>query len=76
MAKKPYNGHESWTAWNVALWVSNCEYTYKEAVRLKRLKNSKDAAKALLNYLGGPGTETPDGAKYSVHNLTLTIRGL
>jgi hypothetical protein len=26
---KPYNGHRSWNAWNVALWVANDEAPYR-----------------------------------------------
>jgi hypothetical protein len=26
---KPYNGHRSWNAWNVALWVANGEAPYR-----------------------------------------------
>lgn len=30
--RKPYNGHESWNAWNVALWIGNDEPLYRLAM--------------------------------------------
>jgi hypothetical protein len=33
---KPYNGHRSWNAWNVSLWLNNDEGLYNlmvEAIR-------------------------------------------
>ena len=73
-----YNGHKNWNHWNVALWVANDEGLYNCAKVYKRaLRNSLDAAKAMLEDLRGMGlTHTPDGAPYSVTTLAAAIRGL
>lgn len=78
MSKKKYNGHESYAAWNVSLWVGNDEGLYSFAREHKRRhSNARDAARAMLEDLQELGIEkTPDGVTYSVHNLTLAIRGL
>lgn len=71
MSKKPYNGHESWTAWNVSLWINNDEGNYSAAVDAVRTSKDKDrAAVKLLKILGG---KTPDGARYSHHTVKLAI---
>ena len=58
-----YNGHRSWNAWNVALWINNDEGLYNWArgwVRdFGRTKASRMLARAL------EGQTTPDGAKYN-----------
>jgi hypothetical protein len=76
MAKhKEYQGHESYSAWNVALWINNTEHLYFMARDLKRtLKSSVKTAQAMLEvfdevsvpylskesyYLGV--SKTPDG---------------
>lgn len=75
---KKYNGHEGWTAWNVALWIANDEGLYRQA---KVFRNSsrtlEKAAEAMLAFLKEAGVQkTPDGAKYSKHNLKLAMRDL
>ena len=72
MAK--YNGHESWTAWNTSLWLNNDEGCYRMMLQcIKETKNRKEAAQQMLSYLP---EKTPDGAKYSVHNIMLAMREL
>lgn len=75
MAKgKEYNGHRSWNAWNVSLWISNDEGLYRMAVDMKRRhKNSRAAANAMLDML--PAT-TPDGAKFNITSVTEALRDL
>ena len=34
--KREYNGHESWNAWNVALWIGNDEPLYRFALECVR----------------------------------------
>jgi len=29
---KTYNGHRSWNAWNISLWIGNTESTYNFAI--------------------------------------------
>jgi hypothetical protein len=35
MAAKEYNGHRSWNAWNVSLWIGNDEGLYRFALDCK-----------------------------------------
>ena len=67
---KPYNGHRSWNAWNVSLWVNNDEYIYSRAVELKRKLGAYRAATGLLRELPA---RTPDGAQYNHFALRLAI---
>ena len=76
MAKKAYNGHESYSAWNVSLWISNDEPIYREAIRLKAKYSTKAAARLLLRYLGGSGSKTEDGIRYSLRSIELAISDL
>lgn len=71
--KKPYNGHESWNAWNVSLWISNEEGIYREAVRLKTKYGAVRGARFLKEQLP---EKTPDGAKYSIHSIKLALQDL
>jgi hypothetical protein len=70
--KKPYNGHESRTAWNVSLWINNDESIYRRAVELMKI-NPKSAARRLKAELP---ERTDDGYKYSVHTVRLAIRDI
>lgn len=81
--KKPYNGHESWNAWNVALWIGNDEPLYRaamDAIRRPRTDGKKVTINcATLRFLRDTGlqdTKTPDGAKYSFRSVRLAIAGL
>lgn len=86
---KQFNGHRSWSAWNVSLWLSNDEGLNNRALfcitRAKELK-----AKAKGTFEAGKSVEaraamllkpllperTPDGARYSYLNLKLALKGL
>ena len=72
MTKKPYNGHESWTAWNVSLWINNDEGLYREAVRLAQKYGIEKGAVHMARNL--TGVRTPVGAKYSLNTVRLAMR--
>ena len=60
-----YNGHRSWNAWNVSLWINNDEPMYRLAQECCReAKTLADATTRMLQYLG-EGEKTPDGARYN-----------
>jgi hypothetical protein len=75
MATKEFNGHRSWNAWNVALWIGNDEGLYNTAreawniaCRKTRAPGNRTrilnrATNILMHYLDGE--RTPDGAKYN-----------
>ena len=59
---KEYNGHRSWNAWNVALWLSNEYNLYQEIVDRVR-KNG--LTKAVNMMYRTSGYKTPDGITYN-----------
>ena len=87
---KTYNGHRSWNAWNVALWINNNEPLYrfaKECIKESRRIATKlttshrttpflaaRAAKLFMNSF--PGSKTPDGAKYNNLSVKLCLQDL
>lgn len=82
MAKrKPYLGHESWSAWNVHLWITNDADVYKRAVELLA---ARPVGCAALGFTHGVARalrvslpeKTPDGAKYSQRSVELAMRKL
>ena len=66
-----YNGHPSWAAWNVSLWMWNDEGLYNFALDCLRRHRSLEAAVAA--FMGGVGRRTPDGAKYSRRSVRATL---
>ena len=68
-----YNGHRSWNAWNVSLWLNNDEWLYETMKRAIRSHTNKDdAARYLARVL--EGDQTPDGARYNVTTIRLAMR--
>ena len=70
---KTYNGHRSWNAWNVCLWVYNDESIYFRAVELVKQLGVYRAATRLLNELPA---RTPDGAQYNHLCLRLALEDM
>lgn len=78
MAK--YNGHRSWAAWNVALWIGNDEPLYRlaleclKAARQKKRPNpALSAARIMSRYVP---RYTPDGARFTITSMYEAIQGL
>lgn len=72
---KPYNGHRSWNAWNVALWIGNDEGLYRFAMECKQ-KTKTAAGAARLFMRDFEGQKTPDGATYNKTCVIEALRGL
>ena len=76
MACKRYNGHRSWNAWNVALWIGNDEPLYRTAQDcLRRGRSATRAARLFLDDIG-EGSKTPDGAIYNFKCVREALAGL
>ena len=82
---KPYNGHRSWNAWNVALWIGNDEPVYRFAIECIRLarraypegSNLRVAWSAAWSFMRCyEGERTPDGAVYNPLCVKLAMEGL
>ena len=72
---KPYNGHRSWNAWNVALWIGNDEGLYNLALECIRATKTRNlAARKMLQMLDGE--KTPDGAVYNYTCIREALKGL
>lgn len=69
-----YNGHRSWNAWNVSLWINNDESLYRRAQELVRRHGYAIGAKRLTQEL--EGEITPDGAVYNLTCIREAIRGI
>ena len=70
--KKPYNGHESFSAWNVALYLSNIERHYRTIQRI--IKGSITVQEAINKAIEHfSGYVTPDGIKASKRSIKLHI---
>lgn len=72
MAK--YQGHRSWNAWNVSLWINNDEGTYRWAYDLASRLGIAKAARIMARDLNG--TKTPDGAVYNATCIRDALRGI
>lgn len=73
---KEYNGHRSWNAWNVCLWICNVEAIYEFAMAcLKHTKNNHARASRIFMDSYG-GQKTPDGAVYNHLSVKLALEGL
>ena len=68
-----YNGHRSWNAWNVSLWINNDESLYLTAVDLMKRFHNRHSAARHFPYLG---SRTPDGALYNVTCVYEAMEGM
>lgn len=72
---KSYNGHRSWNAWNVCLWIHNDYGLYQLALECKA--QSKTLGRAACMFMGLVGAEkTSDGAKYNKTCVREALRDL
>lgn len=69
-----YNGHRSWNAWNVSLWINNDESLYNRARGLALKHGVMKGASILTRELDG--TRTPDGAKYNATCIREAMRDI
>lgn len=71
---KTCNGHRSWNAWNVSLWIGNDEPMYRLALAsLARANNN--AGKAARYFMAlMQGQKTPDGAIYNHLSVKLCLQ--
>jgi hypothetical protein len=69
-----FNGHRSWNAWNVSLWINNDEGLYNEALHLVRRMGRRGAAKFMAMH--HEGENTPDGARYNVTCIYEAMEGM
>lgn len=78
-----YQGHRSWNAWNVALWIANdySLYSYVKALYDRERNAGKSHADAVakasseFHFLYG-GSRTPDGGKFTRLAIKLAIQDL
>ena len=72
-----YNGHRSWNAWNVALWIGNDEPLYRIAIDCLDQTQTLDAAVNLFcRGVVCLGDRTPDGAVYNRTCIREALAGL
>jgi hypothetical protein len=69
-----FNGHRSWNAWNVSLWINNDEPLYNWACGLVRKHGKVKAARFMARELCGQ--KTPDGARYNVTCIREALVGM
>lgn len=50
-APKEYNGHRSWNAWNVSLWIGNDESLYRLAIDCLERSKRKDESEGITEGL-------------------------
>ena len=71
---KEYNGHPSYNAWNISLWIANDEPLYRFALECLRGTGIKQATDRFMSVYGS--TSTPDGVLYTKTNVKRALAGL
>jgi hypothetical protein len=67
-----YQGHRSWNAWNVSLWLFNEESWYRLMIQAKtNFKSERSQVKHVLNNLP---KVTPDGGKFNYTTVSLALK--
>ena len=74
MVMVAYNGHRSWNAWNVSLWINNDESLYRFALSLVKQYGIGVGSVKLAQSLAGE--KTPDGARYNLACIREALRGM
>lgn len=69
-----YNGHRSWNAWNISLWINNDESTWRYCADLVRRHGIERAARIYAREM--EGQRTPDGGRYNYTCIREAFRGL
>lgn len=76
----PFQGHRSWNAWNVALWIGNDEGLYNLAIESwegsKKRTGRPSLHVAAVRFINRVEPKTPDGAPYSLKSVKEAIAGL
>ena len=74
---KPYNGHPSYNAWNVALWIGNDEGLYNAAKYYRQIHGLRGGAEAFIAQMERMGQpRTGDGVRWTVTNVMRAMRDL
>ena len=73
---KPYNGHRSWNAWNVSLWINNDEGLYRQA--LDYLRQARGNRRRAANRMAQDYANecTPDGGRYNATCIYEAMEGM
>lgn len=74
---KEYNGHRSWNAWNVCLWIYNTESQYRLAQEVCKevIKKGGTVGKAATLFIKRLGCKkTDDGASYNHLSVKLALQ--
>lgn len=72
---KSFQGHRSWNAWNVSLWICNDEPLYRFAMDCINSRDTLNKAVARFMRVYG-GDKTPDGAVYNRISVKKALEGL
>ena len=69
---KSYNGHRSWNAFNVALWMNNDPDWHADWCWMPKAITLNQAIRRLSSEL--KGIKTPDGANFNALSIRLAIQ--